>query len=122
MMSESVNRRVLLVEDEEMVREVVIWTLEDMGFDVVGASSGDQALDILRDGAIDILLTDIRMPGGIDGWTLAEKAREVLPDLPIIYMSGFSHEPPRMLKGSGFVQKPLSLATLRQAMVDMGFL
>jgi CheY-like chemotaxis protein len=122
MMAGSGKRHILLVEDEEMVRDVVIWTLEDMGFVVVGASSGDQALDILRGGAIDILLTDIRMPGGVDGWTLAEKAREVIPDLPVIYMSGFSQEPPRMAKGSVFVQKPLRSESLRQAMQDIGLL
>jgi CheY-like chemotaxis protein len=122
MMGPAVKRRVLVVEDEEMVREIVTWTLEDMGFDVVGASSGDQAVDIFRDGAIDLLLTDIRMPGGIDGWTLAEKARDVIPDLPVIYVSGFSHEPPRMAKGSIFVQKPLRSETLRRAMEDIGFL
>jgi CheY-like chemotaxis protein len=122
MMGDSMKRRVLVVEDEEMVREVVLWTLEDMGFDVVGASSGDQALEILGRGAIELLLTDIRMPGGIDGWTLGEKARDAIPDLPVIYMSGFSHEPPRLTKCSVFVQKPLTTATLRQAMQDMGFL
>jgi CheY-like chemotaxis protein len=121
-MRESVKRRVLVVEDEEMVRDVIVWTLEDMGFDVAGASSGDQALDNLRNGAVDVLLTDIRMPGGIDGWTLAEKAREVVPDVRVIYMSGFSHEPPRMTGGSIFVQKPLNSATLRQAMEDIGLL
>jgi CheY-like chemotaxis protein len=122
MMGESMKRRVLVVEDEEMVREVVLWTLEDMGFDVVGASSGDQALDILGRGVIELMLTDIRMPGGIDGWTLGEKARDIIPDLPVIYMSGFSHEPPRLTSGSVFVQKPLTTETLRQAMQDMGFL
>lgn len=122
MMDEPLKRRILVVEDEEMVREIVVWTLEDMGFDVLGASSGDQAVDVLGSSEIDLLLTDIRMPGGIDGWTLAEKARAAMPDLPVIYVSGFSHEPPRMTQGSVFVQKPLRSETLRRAMEDLGFL
>jgi CheY-like chemotaxis protein len=121
-MQEATRKRALVVDDEEMVREIVVWALEDMGFDVVGASSGDQAVDLLGRDAIDLLLTDIRMPGGIDGWTLAEKARAVMPDLPVIYVSGYSHEPPRMTKGSVFVQKPLRTETLRQAIEDLGVL
>ncbi|MDB5640908.1 MAG: response regulator receiver [Hyphomicrobiales bacterium] len=122
MSAESVKKRVLVVDDEDMVRDVVIWVLEDLGFEVMGASSGDQAVDLIAPGAIDLLLTDIRMPGRLDGWTLAEKARETIPDLPVIYVSGFSHEPPRMAKGSIFVQKPLRTETLRRAMQDIGFL
>jgi CheY-like chemotaxis protein len=122
MIDGAAKKRVLVVEDEEMVREIVVWLLEDMGFEVVGASSGDQAVGLFGKDAIDLLLTDIRMPGGIDGWTLAEKARALMPDLPIIYVSGYSHEPPRMTKGSIFVQKPLRTETLRQAIEDLGFL
>jgi CheY-like chemotaxis protein len=116
------KKRVLVVEDEDLVREIVTWALEDLGFDVIGASSGDQAVEVLGEGDIDLLLTDIRMPGRLDGWTLAERARDVIPDLPIIYVSGFSHEPPRLTKGSIFIQKPLRAETLRQAMQDIGFL
>ena len=121
-MSAAAKKRVLVVDDEDMVREIVIWALEDLGFEVVGASSGDQAVDVMDQIAIDLLLTDIRMPGRLDGWTLAEKARDAIPDLPIIYVSGFSHEPPRMARGSVFVQKPLRAEALRQAMQDIGFL
>jgi len=121
-MSEASKRRVLVVEDEEMVREIVTWALEDLGFDVIGAASGDEAIGLIEDGLVDLLLTDIRMPGGIDGWTLAEKARARIPDLPVIYVSGYSHEPPRMTRGSIFVQKPLRTESLRQAVEDLGFL
>jgi CheY-like chemotaxis protein len=122
MMGQAAKKRVLVVEDEDLVREIVVWALEDMGFEVLDAASGDQAMEFLCKGAIDLLLTDIRMPGRVDGWTLGERAREVMPDLPIIYASGFSHEPPRMTKGSIFVQKPLRTETLRQAIQDIGLL
>lgn len=121
-MIDAAKKRVLVVEDEDMVREIVVWALEDMGFEVIDASSGDQAIEVLGAEQIDLLLTDIRMPGKVDGWTLAERAREMMPDLPVIYASGFSHEPPRMTKGSIFMQKPLRTETLRQAMADIGLL
>ena len=64
---------VLFVEDEPLVRESVIPELEDAGFEVITAENGDDASCILREiGRIDLLLTDIRMPGRINGWDLAE--------------------------------------------------
>jgi CheY-like chemotaxis protein len=113
--------RVLVVEDEELVREILIWAFEDLGFEVIGASSGDEAAGMFQSAAqFDVLFTDIRMPGTIDGWTLAEKAREVSPALPVIYASGFSSEPPRQVPQSIFLQKPLRTDALRQALITLG--
>jgi CheY-like chemotaxis protein len=121
-MGDGARKRVLVVEDEDMVREIVTWAIEDLGFDVVGASSGEEAVGLLGSADVDLLLTDIRMPGAVDGWTLGERARAVMPDLPIIYVSGYSHEPPRMLARSVFLQKPLRTDALRKAIEDVGLL
>ena len=68
--------RVLLVEDELLVREVAAEDLGEAGFDVTPASDGDEALAILREGTdFDLLFTDIRMPGATDGWDLAREAQ-----------------------------------------------
>ena len=81
--------RVLVVEDEFLIRMTLFEALSDEGFDVVEAASGDDALVLLRaDPTIRLLLTDLQLPGGLDGRALALKAREAVPDLPIIYMSG----------------------------------
>ena len=72
--------KALLVEDELLVREVAAEDLGDAGFDVVAASDGDEALGILREKTdFDLLFTDIRMPGNIDGWDRAREAKQMIP-------------------------------------------
>jgi CheY-like chemotaxis protein len=85
--------KVLLVEDEMLVRELAFEDLTDAGHDVTAAGSGDEALAILRrDQAFDVLFTDIRMPGEIDGWQLADEARELIPTLKIIFATGLNDD------------------------------
>ena len=97
----------MLVEDEDLLAEVVAWTLEDAGYAVIRAADGEKALFLLADVTrLDLLVTDIRMPGTIDGWTLAERIRDRLPDVPVVYVSGFSASAPRKVTNSVFVQKP----------------
>jgi CheY-like chemotaxis protein len=83
------GRRVLLVEDDWLVRLLMVETLEEAGLDVVQASDGDEA-ERLIDGAdgFDLLLTDVGMPGRLDGIGLAEHARERHPSLPVVYVTG----------------------------------
>jgi len=81
--------RVLVVEDEFLIRLTLVEALSDEGFEVLEAETGDAALPILQsDPAICLLLTDIQLPGTLNGRTLAAKARETLPDLPVIFMTG----------------------------------
>ena len=89
---------VLLVEDEPMIREVMSETLQDAGFDVFEATSGDTALEILRDPPrlFSILVTDFHMPGGADGAQVAERMRTLIPDIPVIIATGR----PEVLKAS----------------------
>jgi CheY-like chemotaxis protein len=102
---------ILVVEDEEIVREVVCMDLVDAGFSVREAATGDEAIRILQeespgDEQIGVLFTDIRMPGSLDGWSLAERARAIKPDLQVLYASGYSPEPAREVPGSLFITKP----------------
>lgn len=70
------NMTILLAEDEPNAREVTAMVLEAEGYRVITASDGTRALDILRSEAIiDLLLSDIQMPGGIDGIELAQRAQ-----------------------------------------------
>jgi CheY-like chemotaxis protein len=97
----------MVVEDEEMLAEIVGWALEDAGYSVIRAGDGEAALRSLDDvSKLDLLVTDIRMPGRVDGWMLAEKVRERLPDVPVIYVSGYTAATPRNVPNSVFVQKP----------------
>src|SRR5581483_7206884 len=73
---------VLLVEDEPLISDVAAEALEEQGFVVATASNATDALRRLQAGsAVDILFTDINLPGGMDGATLARRARELRPDL-----------------------------------------
>jgi DNA-binding response OmpR family regulator len=83
------NARILIVEDEFLIRLTLAEALSEEGFDVVEAGSGDEALVMLQEqGGIGLLLTDIQLPGRLNGLDLARAARQHAPDLPIIYMTG----------------------------------
>jgi len=83
----STEIRVLLVEDEFLIAEWVADSLSEQGFSVRTASNAAEALRHLADGRFDLLFTDINLPGGMDGAALARRARQVQPDLPVIYAS-----------------------------------
>lgn len=80
---------VLLVEDEGLIAEMISIALEDRGYTVCIEANAEDALARLVSGeAIDLLFTDINLPGSMDGADLAVRAREVRPDLPVIFASG----------------------------------
>ena len=82
---------VLIVEDEFLIRSFVADFLSEYGFAVHEAATGEAALDYLRSGAeIDVLFTDIGLPGAIDGTKLAERARQIYPELPVVYASALA--------------------------------
>jgi CheY-like chemotaxis protein len=80
--------RLLLVEDEFLIREMVAEDLSEQGFSVRAVSNACDALLHLASAAVDILFTDVNLPGGMDGMALARRAREMKPDLPVVYTSG----------------------------------
>lgn len=84
---------ILIVEDDRDVRELAIAVLEDAGYRVLEAASGDEAHRLLLahpDLRIDLLFTDIVMPGQIDGIDLAGAARALRPGLKVLYTTGFA--------------------------------
>jgi PAS domain S-box-containing protein len=82
---------ILVVDDNDAMREVAALQLHTLGYDVVVAESPDKALDVLRSPRnIDLLLTDIVMPGQLDGRELAIRARELRPELNVLFTSGFT--------------------------------
>jgi CheY-like chemotaxis protein len=111
---------ILVVEDDALVCDLVVEILEGAGFDVLTACDGDAALNLMSAASqFDVLLTDIRMPGSTDGWTLAEKARAWRPDLPVIYVSGYSPQN-SPVDGSIFLAKPYRSVTLLNALDQLG--
>jgi signal transduction histidine kinase/CheY-like chemotaxis protein len=83
--------RILVVEDDDDVIGTTAETLEDAGFEVVTAGSGAEALAVLKaDASVDLLFTDVAMPGGLDGVGLAEAGIRARPDLKVLLTSGYS--------------------------------
>jgi len=84
---------VLVVEDDPFVRSHVIASVESLGYEVMVAGDGREALSMLRGGARPTLLfTDVVMPGGINGWQLVEEARLIAPGLKVLFTSGYPQE------------------------------
>ena len=84
---------ILVVEDNPDVRRLVLRQLRDLGYEVIEAANGPQALKILDDGAaIDLLFTDVVMPGGMTGRQLAEAAKTRRPNLKTLFTSGYTED------------------------------
>ena len=97
---------ILVVEDEELVREMIVSELDDAGYLVLEAGSADEALEVLEERQVGILFTDIRMPGTMDGWDLAEEVHRRDPEIRVIYTTGYSQEAPRLVPNSLYIRKP----------------
>jgi CheY-like chemotaxis protein len=78
---------ILLVEDELLVRLCVAEELRDSGYVVYEAAEAGEAFSVLNENTVDLLLTDIRMPGALDGLELAKRVRDELPEMRIVLMS-----------------------------------
>ncbi len=100
--------RILLVEDEFLISEMVAEDLSEQGFSVFTVSNARDALTHLASVAVDVLFTDVNLPGGMDGMALARRARDMRPDLPVVYASGhvdvFGLD--ACVPGSIFIAKP----------------
>jgi CheY-like chemotaxis protein len=120
-MTDSSRGVVLVVEDEPLVRAIIVSELEDAGFDVVEAADGETAMAFLASARpVSLLFTDIRMPGAVDGWRLAEEARKLHPGLPVIYATGFSEEQPRIVPGGRLFRKPYRADAILGVMRELG--
>ena len=115
----AVSGTILLVEDEDAVRSVVARTLTRLGYSVVQAASGTDALAVVaeRGGPLDLLVTDVRMPG-IQGPDLARRLRADRPDLPVLFISGYAEElaaDASAMPGMQVLDKPFDADTLGRA-------
>ncbi len=109
METQAQRSRVLLVEDEFLLSDMLSEVLSEHGFEVYAVANAKDALRHLTCGSpCDILLTDIHLAGGIDGAALARLARELRPDLPVVYASGSYSRLEQLdaVSGAIFVPKP----------------
>ncbi|ASJ71579.1 ATP-binding protein [Granulosicoccus antarcticus] len=115
------TRRILVAEDSDAVRNTVVSQLQLLGYETIEASSGYGAYQLIKsDISIDLLLTDVVMPGSLQGPELAKLVLKLNPDLKIVFMSGY----PKGMENQADcandeltkLMKPISLATLSQTL------
>ena len=115
------NETILVVEDEPELRDMALQVLEGFGYRHVEAASGPEAMEVWKTRAaeIDLVLTDMVMPGSMSGYDLAKQLIALRPTLPVVIASGYSMEDiSKELSGNkniSFVQKPYTLDTLAKA-------
>jgi len=114
MVSERIAPVILVVEDEALVRLAAVGMLEDAGFRMIEAVDGDQALELLAaDSDIQLLFTDVTMPGTIDGLALARHVRDRWPHIAIMIVSAKQMAHAEQLPaGCRFERKPYSPDTM----------
>jgi DNA-binding response OmpR family regulator len=105
----------LIVEDEWLLRMELADELGAAGWKILEAGTGEAAVSLIEEGVrLDFLITDIRLPGPVDGWTIAERFRARWPDGAVIYVSANPDLPARRVAGSRFIDKPCELSLLLQ--------
>ena len=115
---------ILLVEDEEMVRELAVESLQRYGYTILQAPNGDKALALCErhKGKIDLLITDLVMPG-MNGIDLARKFRDSHPVVPVLFMSGYAEDALEHLghlaDRQSFLQKPITPTSLSRKVREM---
>jgi PAS domain S-box-containing protein len=118
--SKSHTETVLIVEDEPDLMDVASSLFISMGYDVLTAASGQEAIGLMDKGEVDILFTDVIMPNGMNGVELAARASKTHPDLKIILASGYPLPALKLdqasLRDFSFVQKPYRLSDLARAL------
>ncbi len=118
------GRTVLVIDDEATVRMLIVEVLEEAGYTAVEADDGPSGMKVLRsDISIDLLITDVGLPGGMNGRQIADAAREIRPELKILFVTGFAenaavgngHLPP----GMAVVTKPFVMTELGNKIVEI---
>ncbi|MBD3402530.1 response regulator [candidate division GN15 bacterium] len=113
-MHDSSKKRVLVVDDDATLLELLVDTLEAVGYETVAAPGGVEALEALSRQSFDIIVTDVKMPG-IDGISLLRRVRRHYPDLPVLFITGVAS--PDIIASAGpdgFLSKPFRISKIEE--------
>jgi CheY-like chemotaxis protein len=106
----------LVVEDEWLVRMEIAEALDARGWTVLEASTGEAALAMVdHNPAVDLVVSDIRLPGPVTGWDVVDAFRAANSDVAVIYCSGNPCDPERQVTDSVFLSKPCRIDQLLEA-------
>ena len=124
MCSSDLHETVLVVDDEAVVRMLVTETLNDLGYHPLEAADAKGALKILQSNArIDLLITDVGLPGGMNGRQLADAARTTRPALNVLFITGYAENAiignDQLAPGMEVLTKPFVVETLAARVLDM---
>lgn len=113
--------RVLVVEDDPVLRWLMTEAVEHLGYDVTACANAEKALDALRGQvSLSLVITDVRMPGSIDGLGLAQIIWLTRPALPVVIASGHCVLAPDFLPGNArFLKKPYTLSDLSNTLEEL---
>jgi CheY-like chemotaxis protein len=111
---------VLVVEDDAGVRDVTVARLEHLGYQCIEAETGQQALDVLEDEhTVDVVLTDMVMPGGMTGAELVRHVREKYPEMKVVFTSGYAEGAQLPVDGAPWLRKPYTLTDLARTLREL---
>jgi two-component system, response regulator PdtaR len=121
--TQNYSPRILVVEDDAAIRRLTSYTLRNAGFEVLEACTADEGLARISADKVDALITDVEMPGTLDGYDLAWQAHVQLPTVPVFVISGSIEPDQRELPPQArFFSKPvdpwLLLAQLHAALIS----
>lgn len=108
---------VVLLDDDPFVRDMAKEMLASAGHEVRPFGFASEAMEYMSTGPTDVLVTDIKLRGPIDGWAVAEAARRRSPEIPVIYITGYydPREGERMVDGARLLRKPFFMKQLESA-------
>jgi two-component system NtrC family response regulator len=115
-------KNILVVDDEENIREIITEFLDTLGYNVISARDGEEALRMCTKYSFDLVITDIRMPK-LNGLKLLQMLKQIFPTLPVILMTGYqpskSQEEAMTTKADAYLLKPFSLSSLRDILLKV---
>jgi CheY-like chemotaxis protein len=111
------GKTILMVDDDDLVRMLVTASLTDLGYKMLEAANGKAAMSMMESGQkLDLLLTDIGLPGSMNGWQLADAMRALRPGLPVLFITGYNEAPEgknaQLETGMAVIAKPFHMKTL----------
>lgn len=120
--TEGRNRRILVVDDEEGIRQVLSRALSVKGYETITASNGSEALNLFLRNSFDLVITDLQMPR-MDGWSLASRIKDSFPDTPVVLITARAKEEVlEKIEGSSVdlvIFKPFTLEEIEIALEDI---
>ncbi|MCK9494534.1 MAG: response regulator [Dehalococcoidia bacterium] len=117
-MTSSTTARLLVVDDQPAVREILAAMLTLGGYEVTAVGMGSQAIQLLGERPFDLVLVDVNMPGA-NGWQVLDRAQALSPAPPVLMISDERYEAEALRRGAGFLGKPYRRSVVEESVRQM---